>query len=215
MTGDDDLRARLGAIDPQRAGRDPGGAFASPTASETEIKERVMETIDQTGGTPESRTRSKRGQPRLLAAAAAVVLVAAVGVGGWWVTADDDPQVSVRPDAPAPLALSVGPGDAMTSCLPFDVAVLADMPVAFAATATAAQGDSVTLHVDRWYAGGSAETVTIDVPAGQTSAALDGVDFVQGEQYLLTATDGTVNGCGFSGPSTPELEKAFKEAFPG
>jgi hypothetical protein len=34
-----------------------------------------------------------------------------------------------------------------------------------------------------------------------------------GEQYLITATDGNVNYCGFSGPSTPELRSAFEEAF--
>ena len=45
--------------------------------------------------------------------------------------------------------------------------------------------------------------------------ALDGVELVAGEEYLLTATDGVVNGCGFSGPSTPELEAAFDEAFGG
>ncbi len=37
--------------------------------------------------------------------------------------------------------------------------------------------------------------------------------FRVGERYLVTATDGTVNGCGFSGPATPELERAFEEAF--
>lgn len=207
MTGDDDLRARLAAIDPQRPGRDPGGASVP---SEAEIRERVMETIEQASVKPESARR--QGRPRLLAAAAAFLVGAAVGIGSWLLTSEDDP--GRRPDGPAPLALSVAPGPAMTSCLPFDVKVLADMPVAFAATATAVDGDSVTLDVDRWYTGGSAETVTVDVPAGQTSAALDGVAFVQGEKYLLTATDGTVNGCGFSGPATPELKSAFAEAFP-
>ena len=56
---------------------------------------------------------------------------------------------------------------------------------------------------------------TVAVPSEQTSAALDGVDFGQGQRYLLTATGGVVNGCGFSGPATPELERAFDEAFPG
>ena len=170
-----------------------------------------METIDRAGVTPDSPIR--RSQPWFLAAAAAVVLVAAIGVGGWWAGAPDDPTVRALPAAP--LALSVVPGGVMTSCIPFDVAILADMPVAFAATATAVDGDSVILDVDRWYAGGSGESVTIAVPVGQTSAALDGVDFEQGEQYLLTATEGTVNGCGFSGPRTPELQKAFAKAFPG
>lgn len=214
MTGDDDLRARLSAIDPQRPDRGADGTSVPSAASSAltaEIKERVMETIDQADALPESPTRQRRTGP--LAVAAAAVLVVAIGAGGWWASSLDDP--AVRPDAPAPLALSVGPGGAMTSCIPFDVAVLADMPVAFAATATGVGGDSVTLDVDRWYTGGSAETVTLGVPQGQTSASLDGVDFAEGEQYLLTATDGTVNGCGYSGPATPQLEKAFAEAFSG
>lgn len=214
MTGEDDLRARLSAIDPQRPDRVADGASVPSTTSSAltaEMKERVMETMDKADAMPESPTR--QGRPGPLAVAAAAVLVAVIGIGGWWASSHDDP--AVRPAPAAPLALSVGPGDAMTSCIRFDVAILADMPVAFAATATTVGGNSLTLHVDRWYTGGSAETVTVDVPSGQTSAALDGVDFVQGERYLLTATNGTVNGCGYSGSATPQLEKAFAEAFPG
>jgi hypothetical protein len=45
--------------------------------------------------------------------------------------------------------------------------------------------------------------------------ALDGVDFQQGKRYFVTAAQGTVNGCGYSGPASAELEQAFAEAFPG
>jgi hypothetical protein len=41
------------------------------------------------------------------------------------------------------------------------------------------------------------------------------VEVVDGQRYLLTATDGTVNGCGFIGPASPELEHAFAQAFAG
>jgi hypothetical protein len=57
--------------------------------------------------------------------------------------------------------------------------------------------------------------VTIAQPDGQTSVALDGVSFEQGKRYLVAATEGTVNGCGFSGPATPELQKSYDEAFGG
>jgi len=86
--------------------------------------------------------------------------------------------------------------------------------VALAGTVTAVGADRVTLDVDRWYRGGSAEVVTIAVPV-DSSAALDGVEFRDGERYLVTATDGTVNGCGFSGPADAQLERAFEEAFGG
>jgi hypothetical protein len=86
--------------------------------------------------------------------------------------------------------------------------------VALAGTVTALEPGQVSLDVDRWYTGGSADRVTIAVPVNN-SAALDGVDFREGERYLLTATDGTVNGCGFSGPASAELESAYGAAFGG
>jgi hypothetical protein len=116
--------------------------------------------------------------------------------------------------APATLALSLPPADVAASCIQFDVRFLAEMPVALAGTVTTVEADRVTLDVDRWYRGGSADVVTIVVPL-TSSAALDGVDFSDGERYLVTATDGTVNGCGFSGPADAELERAFEEAFGG
>jgi len=101
----------------------------------------------------------------------------------------------------------------MSSCLPFDVATLAGMSPAFAGTVTSVDGGKVVLDVDRWYAGGEAEQVLLSQPDATTSAALDGVTFEEGERYLVTAAQGTVNGCGYSGPATPELEAAFDQAF--
>jgi hypothetical protein len=113
------------------------------------------------------------------------------------------------------LDLALPPSDALASCIQFDVAFLRQMPVAFAGTATEVGGGRVVLAVDRWYRGGDADRVVLSVPGEQTSVALDGVDFRDGGRYLVTATDGTVNGCGFSGPATPELEDAFARAFGG
>jgi hypothetical protein len=119
-------------------------------------------------------------------------------------------------DGGEPLALLLPASDAASSCVPFDAGTLGGMPVAFAGTVTAADAAQVTLDVDRWFAGGDAEQVRLAVPDGQTSAALDGVDFRAGERYLVTATDdGTVNGCGYSGPATADFEDAFDRAFGG
>jgi len=46
-------------------------------------------------------------------------------------------------------------------------------------------------------------------------ALIGGIDFVEGEQYLITASEGNVNYCGFSGPATPEYRSAFEEVFSG
>jgi hypothetical protein len=87
------------------------------------------------------------------------------------------------------------------------------MSPAFAATATAVEGETVTLAVDRWYAGGDATTVELHAQPGMT-ALIDGFEFQVGESYLITATEGTVNFCGASGPATPELTALFDQAFP-
>jgi hypothetical protein len=42
-----------------------------------------------------------------------------------------------------------------------------------------------------------------------------GIQFTEGERYLVSASDGTVSTCGFSGPYTDEMAAAFDEAFGG
>ena len=89
------------------------------------------------------------------------------------------------------------------------------MPVAFAGIAVEVSAESVTIE------GRPAGTPAVP-PTGsgseslpQTSMSLDGVQFIEGQRYLLTATDETVSGGGFSGPATPGLEQTFAEAFGG
>lgn len=118
------------------------------------------------------------------------------------------------PSATPPLGLSLGAGDSMASCIAFDVAFLAQMPMAFEGTVTAMENDVVTLSVDRWFKGGDATTVELSAPSG-LEALIGGIAFIEGDQYLISAGDGAVNYCGFSGPATPELTAAFEEAFGG
>ena len=98
-------------------------------------------------------------------------------------------------------------------CMVFDTAILADMPVAFEGTVTSVDGDVVTLEVDRWFTDGDATQVTLNAPQGM-EALIDGIAFEVGGQYLITATDGAVNYCGYSAASTPEMRAAFEQAFP-
>jgi len=123
-------------------------------------------------------------------------------------TSESEPTPTPEP----PLELSAGEGDAMMSCLAFDPAFLAEMPVAFEGTATAVGDDRVTLEVDRWFKGGEANEVTLVAPAG-LEALIAGIDFQEGTSYLISATDGTVNYCGFSGEVAPELTAGFEAAF--
>jgi hypothetical protein len=201
----DGLRARLSRIDP--VGPDvPVDPATSPRAAE--LMERAVQSAEVSSPVDPSPLRRRRRGPVLWGAAAAAAAATAVGI---FVAVDDGG--SGEEDRATTLALSLPAGDVMSSCLAFDVAVLRDMPLAFAGTVTAADAGRVTLDVDHWYTGGDADQVALAVPDGQTSAALDGVDFRTGERYLVTATDGTVNGCGYSGPATSQLEDAFSAAF--
>lgn len=205
-----ELRARLSRIDPVPSGLalDP---FTSPRARD--LLERVMETTEETSDALTDRppVRGRWRTQIFVGAATAVVAVAAVLVVS--LTSKDVPRQTTG----STLSLSRAPGGTtISSCLPFDVNILRDMPIAFAGTVTEVAADgAVRLHVDHWYKGGTATDVSLAVPGANTSVALDGVDFKTGSRYLVAAAEGTVNGCGFSGEATPELQTAYTQAFGG
>ncbi len=154
--------------------------------------------------TPNTTPAAAPRRSRLAIAVAIAALAAGIGVA---VLGGDNEPAST-------LDLSLGESNAMASCLAFDPAVLAEMPVAFEGTVTSVDGSIVTLEVDRWFAGGDASVVTL---TGEHSspALIDGFEFVPGSSYLVSATGGTVNYCGFSGASTPELLAGYEAAFAG
>lgn len=115
---------------------------------------------------------------------------------------------------PQPLTLTAGGEDALASCLPFDVGTLAGMEPAFAGTVIELTDSVAILEVDRWYTDGDAEAVHIEYTPGY-EALIGTPSFEVGQRYLITAADGVVNGCGYSGLATPEYESAFEEAFAG
>lgn len=204
MTEHDELRTRLARLDPAPPSL-PVDLPTSPRAHQ--LRERAMLTTESTPDTP---TPPAWRRPAALAAAAAAVV--ALGVAGLVATQGEDAAAPGK--ATTTLALkapATGGGTSMSSCLAFDVAILRDMPVAFGGSVTEVTADTVTLDVDRWYKGGNADVVTVSTPGQNVS--LDGVDFAKGTRYLVTATDGTVNVCGFTGEATPDLVKAFDEAF--
>lgn len=155
---------------------------------------------------PKPVAQRSRRLPILLAIAVlvATVIAAALLLFGGQPTAEPEP-------APA-IELSLGESDSLSSCLQFDVAILADMPLALLGTAQSVDDTAATLSVDRWYTGGDADVVTL-VAEHRSTALIAGFDLVPGEQYLISATNGTVNYCGYSGPATPELLAAYDEAF--
>ena len=202
MSEPDDLRVRLSRLDPAPDSLDP---VESPRAQE--LLERIMATPVLTSS-PSSAPAPRRRRVVAAWAAAAAVLAIGTASAGIALRSDSKP-------APTTLALNLPASGVISSCMMFSVDILKDMSPAFAGTVTSVEGDTVTIDVDHWYAGGSADTVTLTQPGGGAAVALDGVDFKQGERYLVTAAQGTVNGCGYSGPASAELEQSFAEAFPG
>ncbi|MEX2422498.1 MAG: hypothetical protein WD990_00835 [Acidimicrobiia bacterium] len=139
---------------------------------------------------------------RLIGAVAAALVVVMGGVGLFGGFGSE----------PSPLVLSAEGSDALASCLPFDVAILEGMSPAFGGTVVELTDSVATLEVDRWFTGGDAEIVEISYTPG--FEALIGTPSLEvGQRYLITATDGVVNGCGYSGVATPEYEASFEQAF--
>jgi hypothetical protein len=97
------------------------------------------------------------------------------------------------------------------------VDILKVMPLAFAGTVTKVGDSTVILDVDHWYRGGNADQVLLTMPDSAATVALRGgaVLIAQGDRYLISAADGTVNDCDLSGKWSTELEKSFSQAFNG
>ena len=213
----DELREQLAHLDPMH----PEVPVESMTTTSSRARlEHIMNTpvistpdTDASRGgnriTPFERDRNRKRPWMLGVAAAGVAALGVAAIVGNLGGGDDAPDV-----ATPPLELSVDGGNTLASCLPFDVSILAGMSPAFAATATAIDEGTVSLDVDRWYVGGDAETVVLQSPDA-SPALIAGFEFAIGEQYLITAAEGNVNFCGYSGVATPELTTAFEAAFPG
>ena len=198
----DELRERLARLDPMHSGVPTEPAT---TESSRELLEQIMSTPTQEQTDSESGARRTWMIP--VAAAAALVLAIAGGIaltGG-----DDTPPVATGET----LELDAGEEDLTAMCIAFSPEELERVAqIAFAGTVTGVDGAVVTLTVDNWYRGGDAEQVILNAPQGM-EALIGGIPFEVGGQYLITASEGNVNYCGFSGPSTPEMRSAFDEAF--
>lgn len=203
----DELDERLQRSDPLGAGWSPEPPDGPRARA---LLEHVMSTPlteDQTG--PPGPARSRRRWWLVGAGAAAVI---ALGVGGLLLAGgDDEPDESAAPA----LAFQLPGGDpAMQMCLPVTDFVPDPAAQAFAGTVTAVDGTTVTLEVDRWYTGEGEQADVVTLTGGtDVSVALDGVEFVVGERYLVTALNGEVTICGISAPATPELEALYEQWY--
>lgn len=146
------------------------------------------------------------------AAALLGALLLVPGVGGCGSADDAGPADSGEP--PPAVELVAGPGPAGARCIPVTAEAVARMPLALRGTAVTVADDEVVLDVEEWYVGGDAGQVRLE-PGGPVGPTLFGdVAYAEGEAYLLTASEGKVSVCGFSGPATPELQAIYDAAFP-
>ena len=196
---DEQLRKRLARLDPMPSA-EPVDPWTSLRAHE--LMEHAMLTTEHT---PNTAAPPRWRLPALAAVAAVIVGIGAVA------TLLERPGGEPAPQAVTTLALQAAESGASMSCVPFSADVLAAMPVAFGGTVTAVASGVATLDVDRWFKGGTADSVTITTPTAESST--DTPELVQGKRYLVTATNGTVNSCGYSGEATPELAGFFEQAF--
>ncbi|MGH8870988.1 MAG: hypothetical protein ACRDWS_03330 [Acidimicrobiia bacterium] len=199
----DQLRERLARLDPMP----PGVSTESMT---TPSSRTLLEDIMSTPVTEKPETgRESKPNRWLVGVAAAVILVVAVG-GAITLTGGGTGGDTVA--STPPLVLNAGGEDSTAMCIQFSIDELAKAPIAFEGTVSAVEGETVTLDVDQWFKGGDAAQVVLNAPQG-LEALIAGIPFEVGAQYLITAYDGNVNYCGFSGPSTPEMRAAFEQAF--
>jgi ABC-type phosphate transport system substrate-binding protein len=169
---------------------------------------------------------SRHRTTSLLTAAAALLALGLTGCGS-----DDSGS-----DAPAPgassasdTATSGAAGDQSTStqttaltadgssaagkCMVPNAEALATQTTAFEGTVLSVQDGTATLQVDRWFAGGESEQVTVAAPDEELRALLSAVDFQVGKTYLVSATGNRVSLCGFTAEKSPELEALYSQAF--
>ena len=199
----EELRSSIKHLDPMHA----GVPTEPPT---TESSRHRMERVMSTTTTQQPQGPTSAPAPKRWIPALATVAVAAVAVGVFiFAGGGSDPM----PVAGPPLELSLGSDNALASCIMFDVAILRDMPVAFEGTVTSVDGVRGTLSVDHWYRGGDTAEVALTGESQDMVSLIGAFPLEVGKSYLVTATDGNVNFCGYSGPATPELRGYFDEAF--
>jgi hypothetical protein len=200
----DDIEARLRDADPM----DADDRRREPTTSW--IPALVAATVGVPPNDPRPLARRRWVVAGVTAAASVSIALAGYSV----LTGGED---SSPPAARATtLRLSLpAPGTSSQSCLAFSTEILAGMPLAFSGTAVEVGDGSVMIEVDHWYRGGNDDQVRLDASSGDT-VSLDGaVTFETGHRYLVTATGGVVNSCGFTSAWTDKMAAAFDEAFGG
>jgi hypothetical protein len=166
--------------------------------------------------TEESRRTGTHGRSPLTWLVAIAVVLVIVGATLFALLGGDDDDESVS-DAPSsadvPNAVELVAEPSSERCMLPDVGILRQQQLAFDGVVRSVTGGQATLVPTRFYAGEETDVVVVKAPDGDLQALLSAVDFREGERYLVSATDGRVTLCGFSGPFSTELETLYAKAF--
>ncbi|WP_193613329.1 hypothetical protein [Nocardioides lijunqiniae] len=225
---DDELQQRLRAIDPASDLTPADPDRVARLLEDTMNTDLTDTSAPGTPGTPEQESRNdgtRNRSPLTWLVAAAAVLIAGVGVFsllGNDPERDDAPtaapsaSASVDPGSTAPSVTELGaPPPAAGRCMVPTAEALSTAQVAFSGTVQSVEAGVVTLVPDRFYTGEATELVEVRATPDELTALVGAVSFEEGRRYLVSATDGQVTVCGFSGPLSPNLEALYVEAFPG
>lgn len=190
---DEELRARLRRTDP---------AATLPAAAPEQVSRLVEETM--------SRTHTRRWA---LPAAAALVLVTAGTAWAMTRPADVDPRAVPIPAPSAARTVELTAGGIQAKCREPEASRLSEISdFAFEGTVTGITGGVVTLGISQVFRGEWAGAVRVR-QAGETSEQMLGSGkFEKGRKYLVSASEGTVMICGYSGEADATGLRALYEA---
>jgi hypothetical protein len=186
---DDDLRDRLGGIDPA-AGLPPLSA-----ADRVAVLERAS---------------ADRPAVRRLRPGSRILVGAGIGVAAAALFLALVPR-PIQTDEGHLLTLTMR-DDRMSMCMPvadFAADALAASTIALSGTVESVDGDRVTVAVDDQYRGDAVDRVVLDAPANVEDPTI----LPAGAHVLIAAEDGVVAGCGLSGEASPELQSLYDAAF--
>lgn len=216
---DPQLRALLARTDPARSltPADPHGL--------ARLLEDTMNDADTMTGTTSSGTTTPVRQRGVLSWVAGAAAVAVIAGGGFAVASSmggDDPVKPQAAGTPSdttsattdPVVVTLQAPTLGAKCAVPTPEILSQFDTSFTGTVTAIDGDVVTLTPTETFNGESADEIEI-VGATPDSRALGGqVAFEVGQTYFVSATDGQVSACGYSGvTSDSELAQLYDVAF--
>ena len=167
--------------------------------------------------TDESRRTGTRDRSTLTWTIAVIVVLLIAGVVAFGLAQGGSDEPDAVPSAPesSDTSTELVVTGGTERCMVPNAEVLSRQTLAFDGVVRSITRGQATLEPSRFYAGAATDVVVVKTPDDDLRALLAAVKFREGERYLVSATDGRVTLCGFSGPFTEERAALYDEAFGG